>query len=193
MALNDYKKKGGLFAGLANLSSEEVAVGTADSSVNKDNEQIQPPKNTLNTTIPDTVSKTITPSHEGLQESFAPQNANIINPPLVNASPSAAQRFTPQGTAPSEYNSQQVDVSFYNGSPYNAYDPMIKGVRQGSMQHANVPLIDGRYKRNPKSFRTCIALTEELHQNIERAKMTGRISSLNDLINNLLTDYFNLN
>lgn len=194
MALNDDQKKGGLFAGLANLSTDNTTSEKSEVDSAKEKGKSSP-KNTAASKPSPSAKAVETPIREGL-ESTEP-TAVFPDPPNPAFVPSSDNNAYASPAAPVAHPvmEQPMPNTFQQIPGYQSgpNDPVLQGYAQMSGTRPPTQLIDGRYRRNPKTFRTCIALTEELHQNIERAKMSGRINSLNDLINNLLTDYFKLN
>lgn len=189
------KKQGGLFAGLANLSNDDTPEKKEPEKQEKAVGKTAEKK--ADSTKPSSTSDS-KPASSARKPSESTKKAPEAAPEVVPSQPEP-QRVSPQPAAQpispvaAQPEMPVVDPLQYNGAPYNSFDAQAQAYQQGSMVRTRAQLIDGRYKRNPKSFRTCIALTEELHQNVERAKQSGRITSLNDLINNLLTDYFKLN
>ncbi|MBE6910007.1 MAG: hypothetical protein E7474_10630 [Ruminococcaceae bacterium] len=189
MALNTPKKSSGIFAGLENLSGEETAAKSESKTAGKIEEPVAPekPEQTEPAAPQPSAVKPVNPTPDGAR-TMASEPRNT--PPAVAASimqsvdPAAFGSGVVSGAHPSEYGREGVGYAqptYYQQPPYapiNMVPPMYT--------------IDRRYKRKPKSFRTCIALTEELHMAIEAAKDSGRIVSLNDLINTLLCQYFNL-
>lgn len=189
------KKKGGLFAGLANLSNDDAPdkkdPEKQEKAVGKTPEKKADSTKSSSTIASNQASSTRKPSESTKATLEAAPTAEPTQPePQRVLSQPAAQ---PVSAVAAQPEMPIVEPQQFNGLPYNSFEAQAQSYQQGSMVRTRAQLIDGRYKRNPKSFRTCIALTEELHQNVERAKQSGRISSLNDLINNLLTDYFKLN
>lgn len=186
------KKQGGLFAGLTNLSNDSASEkGNADTAKKAAGKSAEKKAASSKKSVNDPSSERIqAESQENTQLSSRSQE------PVQSVTKHAAPQPKPPVMNAGEAISRDDTVMMpqaYNGALYSTYEPAAQAYQQGSVLRSRAQLIDGRYKRNPKSFRTCIALTEELHQNIERAKQSGRITSLNDLINNLLTDYFKLN
>ena len=184
MALES-KKQGGLFAGLSNLSNDHSPEKSEKPDLHK--EAVAAPSTNTSALTPGVTVASSSVNHSNNQIDAASDIPAVTPAPTMEQPP--MQPATPQSAATLQTNSQvlsQLDVT-----------PLQQQYQQPTQQGSGVwrqsQLIDGRYKRNPKSFRTCIALTEDLHQSIEMAKQSGRITSLNDLINKLLNDYFNLN